>query len=99
MLSLLSISLYSLTWAYMLRSHLQQKPYLEKLILVSVAIAMFFHGAAVYFSVVTEHGFQLGIFKIASLFCFVFTLLVLLSSIKKPLHSLFIFPKNTLKTP
>lgn len=52
--------------------------------------ALIFHGIGVYGLLFTAEGFRLGFFLALSLICWATNLLVFLSSLKKPLHNIFI---------
>ncbi len=60
--------------------------------------ALLFHGAGLYGLLFTEEGYHLGFFKVASTIFWVINVIVLVSSLKKPLHNLFVFlfPLSTL---
>lgn len=56
-----------------------------------IAVTLGFHAAGIYGVNVKEDGVQLSFFAMFSLMFWVINALVLLSSLKKPLHNLFIF--------
>ena len=91
MASLLSILLYSIAWACSLVS-LVQRNSLSKAnwLLPMVGAGVICHSLAAYHSIVGEDGLQLGIFKVTSLFFLVINLLALVSSLRTPLHNLFL---------
>lgn len=53
--------------------------------------ALIFHGWGVKTIILSDTGYQLGFFEASSLIFWVINLLVLASSLKKPLHNLFVF--------
>lgn len=59
-------------------------------ITVLICLGILFHGAGAYFTIRTETGFDLGFFKVASLIFWVISIVVLLSSLRKPMWSLFL---------
>ncbi len=62
-----------------------------RIVLSIVGVGLVFHGLSVYNTLVSDQGITFSFFKVASLFFFVMNLLVLLSSLRKPLHNLFVF--------
>lgn len=92
MASYLTIAFYTCAWAYLLDVLIRKKrssaPHIG---LAIIAAGLVSHAVSVYLSLVQPLGIELGFFKVASLFFFVINLLVLLSSLRKPLYTLFIF--------
>jgi ABC-type uncharacterized transport system permease subunit len=76
----------------------RQNPPSKNLLLSLGLLALVVHGIAILTASVTPQGFQLSLFNASSLIFWVINLLVLLSSLKKPLHNLFIllFPLSAL---
>jgi len=91
MASLLTISLYTAAWAYIINSLVRKQRLATTRLQMIIGAGLVAHAIAVYFSLIRPDGLELGFFKVASLFFFVINLLVLLSSLRKPLHNLFIF--------
>jgi len=91
MFSATTIILYSAAWGMLLRGALERQtprlPWLFSLIGVGALAHLF----AAYLSVHTATGYQFGIFKVPSLFFAVIVSVVLISSLRKPLHNLFLF--------
>ena len=89
MFSALAIILYAVAWSLILKNALNKEPKssLAMMIILAGIIAHFF---SVYFSLHSEAGMQLGVFKVSSLFMLVINMIVGLSSLKKPLHNLFL---------
>jgi ABC-type uncharacterized transport system permease subunit len=83
-----SIVLYCLAWALGVRSIRDKKSEPTTLFTLVVAASLISHGAGIYQQVVTPNGYNFSIFKITSLFFWVANLLILLSSLRKPLHNL-----------
>ncbi len=92
MASYLTIALYTIAWGYILDALIRKhRPVTSKTLQGMVALGLIAHGFAVYELLVQPVGLSLGFFKVAALFFFVINLLVLASSLRKPLHSLFVF--------
>ncbi|TQV78677.1 phosphohydrolase [Exilibacterium tricleocarpae] len=53
--------------------------------------ALVFHGMGVFSIIFSPEGYNLGFLKVSSMIFWVINLLVLASSLKKPLHNLFVF--------
>lgn len=86
----LSIVLYSLAWALRLRGIRLKRATPTRLFAALVAAALLAHGVGTFAQLVTPEGYNFGIFKISSLFFWVTNLLILGSSLRKPLHNLFL---------
>ena len=92
MTSLLTLGIYGATWAFILgKLSKRQNVGTSAALPYAVAAGLLVHALAIYQSIVQHSGLQLGIFNIASVFFFVMNLLVLLSSLRMPLHNLFLF--------
>ncbi len=91
MFSAITITIYLAAWAFLLHSTLRREQMRTERLLIFIAFGTLFHFIASYHSVLTDAGYQFGFFKVPSLFFAVINLVVLLSSIKKPLHNLFLF--------
>lgn len=90
MFSAIAVLFYIGAWAILLHFVLRGEPLKPSRVLWITAVGLGFHGIAVYFSLVAETGYQFGFFKVPSLFMWVINSIVLLSSLKKPLHNLFL---------
>lgn len=89
--SLAAIALYVCGTAYLIFSARQQRP-LDSGRVRAIAIgALGFHAIGCYPMLFHSHGLNLGFFNISSLIFGVINLLVLVSGLKKPLHTLFVF--------
>lgn len=90
MFSLLAIALYIAAWILLIHSVHQQRPLKSKLLIGLIAAALLCHGVSAYQQIIAPSGYRFSVFNMASLFFWVINLLVLLSSLKKPLHNLFV---------
>ncbi|WP_111640839.1 cytochrome C assembly family protein [Marinimicrobium alkaliphilum] len=88
--SLIAILLYASASAYLAVRFYRQHPAQPPLSRVIAALALIVHGASIYGLSVDAEGLRLGFFQSASLIFWVINCVVLLSSLKKPLHNLFI---------
>lgn len=86
----LSIALYSVAWALRLRGIQRKKATPTKLFAALAAAALVAHGIGIYEQMVTPTGYDFGILKLSSLFFWVANFLILVSSLRKPLHNLFL---------
>ncbi len=89
MFSALAIIFYIVAWSLLLKNALD-KSSKQSLALILIAAGIVAHHFSVYFALHSEAGMQLGVFKISSLFMLVITVILALSSLKKPLHNLFL---------
>ncbi len=62
----------------------------RSLVLLITALGLVFHVVALYISIHTDHGINLGVFTMGSLTAMMVTMMVLLSSLKKPSESLLV---------
>ncbi|WP_075185613.1 cytochrome C assembly family protein [Teredinibacter haidensis] len=91
MFSVTTILFYLAAWAFLLHSTLRREDLKEKRLLAFIALGTLAHFLAAFVSIRTETAYQFGFFKVPSLFFAVINLVVLISSIRKPLHNLFLF--------
>lgn len=93
-----AIFLYVAASLYFLSRFSRQKLIHPNAILAIAACALLFHGGGIYGLSVSKAGFHLGFFFVSSLIFWVINLIVLVSSLKKALHNLFIllFPLSAL---
>lgn len=84
----LSVALYSIAWAVRLRGIRLKRSTPTRLFTLLVAAALIAHGIGTYQQLVTATGYNFSIFKISSLFFWVANFLILVSSLRKPLHNL-----------
>lgn len=59
-------------------------------LLSSVSLALVLHGAGIFQQVTLNDALELGFFRVSSLLFWTINLLVLISSLRKPLHNLFV---------
>lgn len=90
-LCLAAISLYLCGTAYLITSIAQKRPIASQWLMSFAVSAMAMHAAGSYPMLFHPTGINLGFFNIVSLTFWVVNLIVLLSSLKKPLQTLFIF--------
>lgn len=91
MFSAATILLYLIAWAYLLRSVKQRAQLPKSRLLLLVAAATLAHVILALASVRIGKGYQFGFFQVPSLFFATINLIVLLSSIRKPLANLYLF--------
>lgn len=89
--SMAAIALYLCGAAYLITSVLQKRSANHQWITAFAISALGLHALATYPMLFQSQGLNLGFFNVISLTFWVINLLVLLSSLKKPLHTLFIF--------
>jgi ABC-type uncharacterized transport system permease subunit len=83
-------ALYCLAWGLLLRTAYRGQNQPPALFKVLLACALVAHGYGVYRQIVMPEGYHFVFFKVSSLFCWVANFLILLSSLRKPLHNLFL---------
>jgi len=91
MYSAITIMLYLAAWALLLHAVLRREAMRTDRILALIGLATAFHFITAFGSIRLDSGYQFGFFKVPSLFFAVINLVVALSSMKKPLHNLFLF--------
>lgn len=93
-----AIALYLAASGYLTRHLLRNHAANIQWLRIFTLCALVFHGVGVKSIILSDDGYQFGFFKAASLIFWVINLLVLVSSLKKPLHNLFVFlfPLSTL---
>jgi ABC-type uncharacterized transport system permease subunit len=85
-----AILLYFAASFYCIQRFTAQLPIPRKGLLILTACALIFHGAGLYGLSAAQTGIQFDFFSVPSLLFLVINLIVLLSSLKKALHNLFI---------
>jgi ABC-type uncharacterized transport system permease subunit len=90
MFSALALGLYTAAWILLIRSVKRRQTLKSRLVLGLVAVALLCHGVSAYQQIVVPEGYRLTFFNMGSLFFWVINFLVLVSSLKKPLHNLFL---------
>ena len=93
-----AIALYITASLFLLSLLARRQPTASPWLYWFALTALVFHGVGAYGLIFTEQGFQFGFYRAASVIFFVINLLVWLSSLRKPLHNLFIllFPMSAL---
>lgn len=87
---IIALALYLLLSIYFIRKLIAQQPWHTPHLIIFTAIAVLSQGIGLYFGMVTQTGINLAIHKMLSLILFSVNSLVLISSLRKPLHSLII---------
>ena len=90
MFSALALGFYIAAWLLLVQSLRKRRSLKSTLVLQLVAVALFCHGTSACQQIVVPSGYRFSFFNMASLFFWVINLLVLISSLKKPLHNLFV---------
>lgn len=86
----ITIVLYSIAWLILTRAIRQrQKPHAIALPVI-LALGLCAHGIGAYQQIVLPNGYLFSFFKIFSVFFWVANFLILVSSLRKPLHNLFL---------
>ena len=89
--NIIAALLYAALSVYLARQLLQQKDLNLSAFLTAVSIALLVHAVGIYGVSVKPDGIQLSFFTVSSQIFWVINVIVLLSSLKKALHNLFIF--------
>lgn len=87
----LSILCYSGAWILLMRRLTQRQPLSSHLISALICMALGLNAWAIFEQIHVATGYQFGFFKVAPLFFWAANLLIFLSSLKRPLHSLLLF--------
>lgn len=85
-----SITLYCIAWGVLMRSVTHRLPHPPKLLPWILTGALVVHGISIYHQMVVPEGYHLGFFQVLSVFFWTTNLLLLASSLRKPLHNLFL---------
>lgn len=96
--NILAIVLYTAAGIYCIRRVMAQQPVPPRHLAGFALCALLVHGVGVFQLSLAPTGFNLGFFTVSSLLFWVINVIVLLSSLKKALHNLFIllFPLSAL---
>ena len=89
--NIIAAVLYAVLAAYMTIQISRQSTTALRSILSGVTVALGFHAIGIYGISVKEDGIQLSFLAVSSLIFWVINSVVLLSSLRKPLHNIFIF--------
>ncbi|WP_053981330.1 cytochrome C assembly family protein [Marinagarivorans algicola] len=85
----LTLALYCFAWFFLVRSLRQRQSRPPVAVPLLLAGALIGHAYSAYSLLVTPNGYDFSLFRIAPLFFWVANLLVLASSIRKPLYNMF----------
>lgn len=86
----IAVLFYLGAWALLLHFVLRREALQPSKILLIVAVGAIAHGISAYSSIHLPTGFSFGFFKMASVIFWAINVIVIFSSIRKPLHNLFI---------
>lgn len=86
----ITLALYCAAWFLLVRSLRQRKSTPPAIVPLLLAIALACHAFSAYRLIATPYGYDFSLFRIAPLFFWVANLLVLASSIRKPLYNMFV---------
>ncbi|MCW8196297.1 phosphohydrolase [Proteobacteria bacterium 005FR1] len=87
----LAVFVYLLGGLYLIAAYLRQSPPKLSLVTGIAAVGVILHGIGAYRSVFDATDFRFGVLILPTLFLWVINVIVLLSSLRKPLHNLFVF--------
>jgi ABC-type uncharacterized transport system permease subunit len=90
-MNIAAVVLYLCGSAYLISSALHKQASNSQWLISFALTALAFHGVGGYQMMFTPEGLNLGFYKIGALIFWVINLLVLVSGLRKPLHTLFIF--------
>ena len=90
MFTALAIGLYAAVWILLIHSLRKRQSPALRLLVPLMAAALVCHGISAWQQIALPDGYRLSFFNMGSLFFWVINLLVLASSIKKPLHNLLV---------
>lgn len=83
-------ALYCIAWVILMRAVMRRQAAAPVLFSVVLAAGLAAHGFGLYHQMVLPDGYHFALFKISSLFFWTANFLILLSSLRKPLHNLFL---------
>lgn len=86
-----AIALYACGAIYLISLTLQKRTSNQTWLIAITLAALLFHAIGSYQILITDSGLNLGFFNVGALIFWVINALVLISGLKKPLHTLFIF--------
>lgn len=90
MLITTSIILYCISWGLLVHSVRQRHTTPPHALPIALGLALMAHATGTYMQVAVPEGYSLSFFKISSVFFWMANFLVLVSSLRKPLHNLFL---------
>lgn len=88
--SALAVLCYLAAWALLLHFVLRREQLQADRVLLIIAAGVIAHCVAAYSAIHLPSGFSFGFYKVASLIFWAINLIVVLSSLRKPVHNLFI---------
>jgi ABC-type uncharacterized transport system permease subunit len=96
--NIVTLSLYLAVWAYLLTLLIKQRSLQQWGLLAFTIVAVVLHGLGLYELIILPASIDLGITKVFSLVMFSVNCIVLISSLRKPLHNLFVllFPLSSI---
>lgn len=83
-------ALYSIAWVILLRAVSRRQTVAPATFSVLLAVGLIAHGVGLYQQIILPEGYHFAFFKIFSLFFWTANFLILVSSLRKPLHNLFL---------
>lgn len=86
----IATALYCFAWGLLIRTIHRRQNLPPTLLMLILACALAAHGYGVYQQIVMPNGYHFAFFKVSSLFCWMANFLILLSSLRQPLHNLFL---------
>lgn len=86
----LTLALYCSAWFFLVRSLRLRQNRQPRLVPLILAVALAGHAYSAFSLIVTPNGYDFSLFRSAPLFFWVANLLVLASSIRKPLYNMFV---------
>lgn len=89
--NIIAATLYAVLGVTLAAQVIQQATPTVSLLLRAIAVTLCFHAVGIYGISVQPEGIQLSLFVVSSLIFWVINTIVLLSSIRKPLHNIFLF--------
>lgn len=86
----IAVLCYLGAWALLLHFALRRKAIESSKVMLIISVGAVAHGMSAYTSIHLPTGFSFGFFKMASVIFWAINVIVIFSSIRKPLHNLFI---------
>lgn len=91
MYNALTVAFYLAAWALLLHALLRRESVRTRGVFLFICAGTLVHFIAAFLSIKTPQGYYFGFFKVPSLLFAVINMVVLVSSLRKPLHNLFLF--------
>lgn len=86
----LATALYSIAWVILVRAVIRRRAIAPAAFSIILASGLVAHGVGLYQQMILPDGYHFALFKTSSLFFWTANFLILLSSLRKPLHNLFL---------